>query len=291
MSGPMLIDSTKGARVALHDLGGDGPTVIFCHANGFCGLMWAPVARELATVARCWALDFRGHGDSVSGPGENYDWNGMADDVLAAVDALEPAPRLAVGHSLGGASILKAEQARPGTFDRAWVFEPVTVPAEIRPDGGANVLAAGARLRLAEFESRQAAYDRYASKPPLGLFAPEALRAYVDHGFRDQPDGTVALKCEPETEATIFESPDPEAFPRLGEVATAVTVAVGFDAELPAKAAPLVAGALPNATLERYDGLSHFGPLQDPPRIAAAIANALFPTDASQDAACKTRPE
>ena len=272
----MLIDSTKGARVALHDLGGSGPTVLFCHANGFCGPMWQPVARELASVAHCWALDFRGHGDSVSDPDEDYHWNGMADDVLAAVDALDPAPRLAAGHSLGGASILKAEQSRPGTFDRAWVFEPVTIPAEIRPDGGANMLAAGARLRVAEFESRQAAYDRYASKPPLGLFAPEALRTYVDHGFRDLPDGGVTLKCAPETEASIFENPDPEAFPRLVEVATAVTVAVGADTDPPAMAAPLVAERLPNATLVQYDDLTHFGPLQDPPRIAAAIAAALF---------------
>ncbi len=276
MCGPVLIPSTKGARVALHDLEGDGPTVLFCHANGFCGPMWQPVARELASVAHCWALDFRGHGDSVSGPDEDYHWNGMADDVLAAVDALDPAPRLAAGHSLGGASILKAEQARPGTFDRAWVFEPVTIPGRTVPRDGVNMLAAIARMRRAEFESRQAAYDRYASKPPLSLFAPEALRAYVDHGLRDLPDGTVELKCAPDTEARIFENPDLEGFARLGEVATAVTVAVGTDTDPPAMAAPLVAEALPNATLVRYDNLTHFGPLQDPPRIAAAIADALF---------------
>ena len=48
-----------------------------------------------------------------------YEWDGFADDVLAVVDEIHPTPRLAAGHSLGGASILKAELARPGTFDRA----------------------------------------------------------------------------------------------------------------------------------------------------------------------------
>jgi len=276
MSGLMLVGSSKGARVALRDLGGEGPTVLLAHANGFCGLMWQPVARELAAAARCWALDFRGHGDSVSGPEEDYDWAGMADDVLAAVGAIEPAPRLAAGHSLGGASILKAEQARPGTFDRAWVYEPVTIPGSFLPPDGVKALGDIARMRRKFFESRQAAYDRYAARPPFNLLDPEVLRAYVDHGFRDLPDGTVTMKCAREVEAAIFENPDRSAFDRLGEVGTAVTVAVSADTDPPALAAPLVAEQVPNAGLERFDDLTHFGPFQDPPRIAASIAAALF---------------
>lgn len=272
----MLFDSTKGARVALHDLGGDGPPVLLTHANGFCGQMWQPVARELGSLAHCWALDFRGHGDSQSGPDEDYHWDGMADDVLAAVDAIEPTPRLAAGHSLGGASILKAEQARPGTFDRAWMFEPVTIPTFSLPRDGVKALGDIARMRKEVFESRQAAYDRYGSRLPFSLLDPEVLRAYVDHGFRNLPDGTVTMKCPREVEATIFENPDRSAFDRLGEVATAVTVAVGTDADPPAMAAPLIAEQLPNSTLVRFDDLTHFGPFQDPPRIAASIAAALF---------------
>ncbi|MDE0580495.1 MAG: alpha/beta hydrolase [bacterium] len=276
MSEPRIIASTKGAQVALHDLGGQGPPVLMTHANGFCGLMWQPVARELASVAHCLALDFRGHGDSVSGPDEDYHWDGMADDVLAAVEAIDPTPRLAVGHSLGGASILKAEQAQPGTFDRAWMFEPVTIPAFSLPRDGVMALGDIARMRKEVFESRQAAYDRYGSRLPFSLLDSEVLRAYVDHGFRDRPDGTVTMKCPRDVEATIFENPDRSAFDRLGEVATAVTVVVGTDADPPAMAAPLIAEQLPNATLERFDDLTHFGPFQDPPRIAAAIAAALF---------------
>ncbi len=275
----MLVDSSKGARVALHDLGGDGPPVLLAHANGFCGLMWQPVARELAAVAHCWALDFRGHGDSAAAADEDYHWDGMADDVLAAVDALDgldSAPRLAAGHSLGGASILKAEQAQPGTFDRAWMFEPVTIPSFFLPPEGVKALGDIARMRKQNFESRQAAYDRYAARPPFSLLDPEVLRDYVDHGFRELPDGTVTMKCPREVEATIFENPDKTAFDRLGEVATAVTVVVGTEADPPALVAPFVADKLPNATLVRYDDLTHFGPFQDPPRIAASIATALF---------------
>ena len=53
-------------------------------------------------------------------------------------------------------------------------------------------------------------------------------------------------------------------------------MAVGADAEPPAMVAPMVAEQLPNGTLVSFGNLSHFGPMQDPPRIAAAIADALF---------------
>lgn len=276
MNGPMMIDSSKGARVALHDLGGDGPPVLLTHANGFCGRMWQAVGRELRSVAHCWALDFRGHGDSVSAPDEDYHWDQMADDVLAAVDALDPSPRLAAGHSLGGASILKAEQARRGTFERAWLYEPVTIPAIALPRDGVKTLGDIARMRQEVFESRQAAYDRYSARPPLSLLDPEVLWAYVDHGFRELPDGTVTMKCPRDVEAAIFENPDRSAFDRLGEVAGRVTVATSTDTDPPAMVAPYIADALPNGSLETFEDLTHFGPLQDPPRIAASIAAALF---------------
>ena len=55
------------------------------------------------------------------------------------------------------------------------------------------------------FGSRDEAYENFAGKPPLNVLAPDALRAYVDHGFADQPDGTVRLKCRGENEARIYE--------------------------------------------------------------------------------------
>jgi len=55
-------------------------------------------------------------------------------------------------------------------------------------------------------------------------------------------------------------------------VATAITVAGSGDGGKPAQLAPLIAQALPSGTYERYDDLTHFAPMEDPTRIAAAIA-------------------
>jgi pimeloyl-ACP methyl ester carboxylesterase len=273
------VPSTHGVTVALHDLGGDGPPLLFCHPTGFHAMTWAPLAGELAGAARCWSLDFRGHGDSTAPDGGDYAWSGMADDVLAVIEDIGPGPAgmLAVGHSLGGAALVLAEQERPGTFAGLWLFEPIIVPP---PEGplpvGSNPLATAARKRRRRFPDRDAAYANYASKPPLDTLTPAALRAYVDHAFRDVPGGEVELKCTPEVEAAVFEASfGTPIFPRLGEVRCPVTVAVGGDGGMPAGLAPLVVDALPDGRLESYPELTHFGPMEDPPRLAPAIRAAL----------------
>jgi pimeloyl-ACP methyl ester carboxylesterase len=272
------VPSTDGVTLALHDLGGDGPPLLLCHPTGFHGLTWAPVAGALAGVAHCWALDFRGHGDSSRPASGSYDWHGPADDVRAVIDHLGLEDVRAVGHSMGGAALVLAEQARPGTMAALWLYEPIVFP---QLDGGGvpgtNPLAAAARRRKAWFPSRAAARENYASKPPLGAFRADALDAYVDHGFRDAPDGGVELKCAPEIEAAVFEMGGGHgAFARLGEVACPVTVVASGDGAPPSWAAAHVAEALPHGRLVTMDDLTHFGPMEDPDGVAAAIAADLF---------------
>src|SRR5918995_890045 len=176
-------------------------------------------------------------------PHGDMDWRGARDDVLAVSDHLGVRGGLAVGRSMGGAALLMAEQLRPGTFARLWVYEPIVFP---RPEGGgdrvSNPLAESARRRRARFPSRDTAYANYAAKPPLSGLDPAALRAYVDHGFRDVPDDqAVELKCLPAVEAATFEAGGGAgAFEGLGGVEAEVVVAAGGDGAPPAQMASLV---------------------------------------------------
>jgi pimeloyl-ACP methyl ester carboxylesterase len=62
-------------------------------------------------------------------------------------------------------------------------------------------------------------------------------------------------------------------FDHLGQVACPTVVARGVDVPVgPAHFAAAVADAIPAAQLVTYDDLGHFGPLEDPGRIAADIA-------------------
>jgi pimeloyl-ACP methyl ester carboxylesterase len=272
----MLVPSTDGVTVALHDLGGNGPPLLLAHANGFLALAYRELAERLAADFRVWGVDLRAHGDASRPADGGLVWWSLAADVLAAVDALGLGTGQAVvgvGHSMGGAALTMAELDRPGTFRALYLYEPVLVPAGTFPAAADNPMSSAARRRRAVFDSRDAAYENYAAKPPLDELTPGALRDYVDHGFADQPDGTVALKCRPEDEAELFRvGGDSGAFHRLGEIACRVTIARGgADSTGPAAFAPQQAEALPHGRLEVFDGLGHFGPLQDPDAVAASI--------------------
>ena len=273
------VPSTDGVTLALIDLGGEGPPLLLCHPTGFHGLVWAPLAEHLAGVAHCWAVDFRGHGDSSVPASMDFAWDRMVDDVLAVVDHLGATGVKAVGHSMGGAALLMAEMRRPGTFAALWMYEPIVMP---RWDGvpPSNPIAATARRRRPSFPDLDAAYANFAAKPPLNALDPAALRAYVEHGLRPSHaadgDHAVELKCPPEVEALVFENGiAANAFDRLGEVRIPVTVAASEDGGAPARVAPLIVDALPQGRLELFPELTHFGPMEDPAAIAAAIRAAL----------------
>lgn len=272
------IRSTNGVTLALWDLGGSGPPLLLCHPTGFHGLVWAPVASELADVVHAMAPDLRGHGDSSGPDSGSFDWSGMADDVLAVTDSLglgDGKPLVGAGHSMGGTALLLAEQARPGLFASLWCFEPIVLPRTGRAPAGFT-LAEAARRRRSRFPDHQAALSNYASKPPLRSLSPEALRAYVMHGFAEVEGNGVELKCAPETEALCFEAGfSNSAFAHLGEVRCPVTVVAGGDGGFPARVAPEVAERLPRGRLERLEDLTHFGPMEDPVAVAASIRSGL----------------
>lgn len=279
------IRSTDDVLVVAHDHGGSGPPVLFCHATGFHGRYWDPICERLAGEYRCIGIDLRGHGDSTIPTGLDLAWEGMARDVLAVVDHFGFETVHGVGHSMGGCSLILAESMRPGTVDRGWLCEPIVIPddPELYPQEGPNVLAESSRRRREVFDSRDAAFARYASRPPFEGTDPAALRAYVDHGFADLPDGTVMLKCRGEIEAQVFEHSRTGAFDLLPSIRSHLTISGSGDGAGPANIAPLVAEALPNGTVEFLPELTHFAPLEDPGRVAGCIRAALAgPGDQSQ---------
>ena len=267
-----------GVRVGVHELGGSGPPAVLVHGAGFHGRVWRSLAARLGDRLRCLAPDLRGHGDSTLPDGHGLEWSGFGLDLLATVDHLGLECPQGIGHSSGGAALLLAEQARPGTFRALWCYEPVVLGP--RPWPGSpppELLAASARRRRDRFDSREEAHRVYASKPPLRGFAPDVLRAYVDHGLEDAGDGTVRLKCRPAVEAEVYENAAGAGiFERLDQVGCPVTLACGSatDAFGPSVMEALAA-RLPRARVDVLPGLGHFGPLEDPGAVAQSVVRSL----------------
>jgi pimeloyl-ACP methyl ester carboxylesterase len=274
----MRVQSTDGVTVAVHDLGGDGPPLIICHATGFCAGAYIPVAEHIAAHRHVWAIDFRGHGDSTTPDNERYDWDGAAEDLEVVLTELTDEPIDAVGHSMGGAALLLVENRTPGTLRSAYLYEPIVVPADMqRPMGMENPLAGAARKRRADFPSKADALMRYASKTPLRVLNAAALAAYVEHGFEELPDGTARLKLPPAHEAAVFEAAGKATLDTLAGIDTPIAIAIGAaEGEFsPARWGPTAADALVNGKLITFPTLGHFGPLEDPRGVGASIVEWL----------------
>jgi pimeloyl-ACP methyl ester carboxylesterase len=109
------------------------------------------------------------------------------------------------------------------------------------------------------------------------VFHPAALRAFIDHGFRDD-DGGVTLKCLPEHEARTYEAGAiHETWEHLGELAMPVWLVSGEASTIPPAslvrpiAAEIARSPSARCTLVEWNDLGHFGPLQDPARFAGLI--------------------
>jgi pimeloyl-ACP methyl ester carboxylesterase len=272
-----MIESTNGVRVALHHVGGAGKPLLICHATGFHGRAYDPMAVALMGHFDVWAIDLRGHGASTAPESGDFAWVGMAEDVAVAIDHIDSGPVIGVGHSLGGASILLAELERPGLFAAAYLYEPIVFPSDRVEGPDENPMSGPARKRRPVFPSKQAAIDRYGSRPPLNVLRVDALAAYVEHGFVETETGEVRLACEPEAEARTFEATDKMTLERLDGLELPLVVAAGAPVpgtDLAAFAAATVEGVA-GARLCSHPELGHFGPLEDPDRIAQEVIDWL----------------
>lgn len=271
------IPSTDGVELQTYDFGGEGPLVVMCHATGFCGAVWHPVAEVLRSRYRCVALDFRAHGASTAPEDGVMRWSGMADDVTAVVEHYgDGGPVRGVGHSLGGGSLVLAEAAGPGMIDAAWLFEPILFgPARDDAAPAPSEMSNQARLRRNRFPSRDDIFDRYHSRPPLNLLDERCLRAYVEYGFVPvdpaNPEAGLMLACTPEHEARVFEQHMTGADQASRDLGPSWALAVGEGTGVVTDAVEAAAEANPDLQLIHYDDLSHFGPLEAPDLLAVDI--------------------
>ena len=275
--------SVDGVRLALRLLGGSGPDLLICHATGFHGRAYTPLADALSGRFRVWTLDFRGHGSSAPSPAGEYGWTAMSQDAAACAAAIGNDRLYGFGHSMGGAALLEAERDRPGTFCGLFLYEPVVFPPGWFARGSANPLADAARRRREIFDSRRAAAERYAAGGPLSVLRADALVAYAEHGFHDLSDGRVRLACRAETEARTFEGSGSITLDGVDTVGTRVSVVAGSEQDAagsfhsaPARFAPLLAEALPQGRFSVCRGLGHLGPLEAPGAVAAHAAAELL---------------
>ena len=187
------------------------------------------------------------------------------------------------GHSCGGAALLLAEEARPGTFAGLYCFEPIVYPGDDPPGAdhrGQPAWPPGALRRRQKFASRRQALENFAGKAPFDRLDPDALAAYVDNGFapvegRRHP---VALPTRARSPQVFAHALSHDAYARLAEVRCPVTLACGADTDAIGPAAlERFAQRLDQSTVVVCPAMGHFGPLEDPAARGGLGAHPLVP--------------
>lgn len=109
---------------------GAGQPLLALHGHLGDGGVWAPLAQALPDW-RVVAPDQRGHGRT--GPIGDYSRAAYVGDAAALIEALDLAPAVVLGHSLGGVNAYQLAAWRPELV-RAVIVEDAPAAMPVRPD-------------------------------------------------------------------------------------------------------------------------------------------------------------
>lgn len=185
--------------------GTEMPILLF-HATGFPAGSYMPLLAHLHRAGHpLFALNFMGHGPSESTM-EFESWAFFRDQVSAFAEHLNGrSPFLAMGHSLGGASLLMAAPDLP--IRRLVLLDPTVLTpftswlAPFLP----HPLAGIAEKRRSEFKSRRVVERSYRLNPLFKNWDDESFQGYLDSVLEPANAG-MRLRMSPALEAKIFRS-------------------------------------------------------------------------------------
>ena len=277
----IAIDNDQGAgEASVLEWGpADRPVdIVFSHANGFNALTYRAILQPLAEAGlRILAMDQRGHGYSrlpaaIEG---RTSWTGLADDLVAVLDAMSVKSAVLAGHSMGGTISLFAAARRPDLVKALGLFDPVIMAREMLERARTGLLtdsplAQGALRRRAVFPDKAAVLASYAGKGAFKTWPEAMLADYVEAGFRSAKGGEVELACAPAWEASNFSTHAHDPWAAFAESRCPIRI-------LKAEVGSTCSAAEGDLTadgrirIETVPGTSHFLPMEVPERVRMVL--------------------
>ncbi|HEX3699933.1 MAG TPA: alpha/beta hydrolase [Phenylobacterium sp.] len=248
---PSAIRAADGASLAYTDRGAGAP-VVLVHAWAMHSQMWDRQVEALTQAGlRVVTFDRRGHGRSPD-PGRGYDMDTLADDLAAVLDQLDLTGVTLVGHSMGGAEVIRY-LARHGDarVRQAVLLAPAAPFLTQTPDNPTGVPAqAFEQLRAAWVED----FPKWAADNAAPFFTPRTSPETVAYGVRMMLECPlpVALACNRALVATDLRGD-------CGKITTPTLIVHGdADQSAPLEITGKVAARLiPNARLQVVTGAPH----------------------------------
>jgi 3-oxoadipate enol-lactonase len=246
-----------------YELSGNGPVVMFAHSLGSDLSIWATQKSALAGRRTVLTYDLRGHGQTTATPGA-YDFDLLAADAIALLDALKLDKVSFVGISLGGmigqALALKA----PERFERLVLADTTSAyPPEAQalwPERIRGIEANGLEPLVAP------TLERWFTAPYRSAH-PEVIARIGDLIRNTPPTGYIG--CCHAIAGLNFSD-------QLGRIKIPTLVLVGDqDIGTPPAMAEVIATGIPDARLEIIAGAAHLSCVEQAESFNALLVDFL----------------
>lgn len=226
------------------------PPLVLLHGVGGSHEMWLPVLPALSAARRVLAGDHRGHGasDKPAGP---YTVRLLADDWLAALEALGVERADLLGLSLGGAVAMRLAADHPERVGRLVLVDTWAFP---HPDFVAMLHERLACLARGDLRA-------YADAAILQIYSPGYVREHPEAigAYRARVARAEVASLRSAVGACLAHDMRGD----LAKIAAPTLVMVGRQDRLtPPYHSEYLAGAIPGATLVVMEGCAHFPHLE-----------------------------
>lgn len=264
--------SLHGHDVA-YRMAGEGQNLLLIHGMAGSSRTWRAVMPRLAEECRVIAPDLLGHGESAKPPAD-YSLGGFAAMLRDLLGALEIDQVTVVGQSLGGGIAMQLAYQHPELAERlvlvssgglgrevSWMLRALTLP------GAEYVMPAVFPGFARDFGDRIAhTLTRLGWRSPR---ANEMWQAYSSlHGVEHRAAFIRTLRSVVDPGGQAVNASD-----RLYLAAAMPTLIVWGDADpiIPVAHAHAAHAAMPDSSLEIFEGVGHFPQVEQPDRFATCL--------------------
>lgn len=257
------VELGDGAWIASHERGDPaGARVLLLHSGGMSSRQWRKLSHALAPAYRTLVPDLLGYGlSSPVAAGARFHFRQDLEAVRRLVVGGPPAH--VVGHSYGGLLALQLALAEPGAVLSIAAYEPVAFGVL---DARADADARAGLYSPTEFDGEpwlERFVDWWNGPGAWRGMAPQARAAFLAAGWKLSQE-VLSLSSDRTDRATYGRIQVPTLL--LGGEHTPLTERRVLDN---------LAAALPAATLRRFPGLGHMGPITHAAQVNAAIVDHL----------------
>ncbi len=186
---------------------------LFLHGNGFPPLAYNSFLKNLSNKMTIYAMHQRPLWGNDVKLNSICDWSLFTSDALNFIKQNNLSGSIAVGHSMGAVIILLIEIARPGTFNKIFLLDPVITSrfksiiykllVKINLIDKLHPMIKITNKKRTKFDNKNSLYNSYRSKSIFSKISDNDLMNYINSIIKEKNDH-VKIKISKEWENTIY---------------------------------------------------------------------------------------